>query len=550
MTDNVPFAAPPKLTPEVMGEQAWNEQMEKYRAWLESKRVSDGGSSGGGSTNAEEISDDDKNESPDTQVADEPAAPESRPMKSKRQDSGKPGTFNVYAENIVTNKTERVGDHVEAESPFVAIAETANSMDSSERNKYINFEARRQRGSGFKGGSDERRRNDPAKVWKADPKQGEAQAQDEFAGVPVEGDDLPADPESSEGMPEPEPPQADDIILHRLQSAPLIGQDAEDKISQIAMQAGSHSEELKQTIDALVASTTSKDDIVAMIDNAIADIKQATTTTINMVQPDGTTTQIDEHTHPLFTEVIRLATHRKPVYLYGPSGTGKTYMAEQVARALFPDMEEAERYFSISATMGMSESHLQGWRLPLSAGEFVYIPSEFVKKFEQGGVYLLDEVDRADPNVLAVLNQALANRKLPIPARFEKPYAKQHKNFVMLAAGNTAGTGADRLYTAATRLDEAFLDRFRLGTLRMDYDEGLEQKLVGNTILLRAFWYVRRRCAELNIERVISTRSVVEFSEYFDGATKAGAKTALERVTTTWEKAELNKINFDEALAA
>lgn len=37
--------------------------------------------------------------------------------------------------------------------------------------------------------------------------------------------------------------------------------------------------------------------------------------------------------------------------------------------------------------------------------------------YEEGGVFLLDEVDAADANVLLVINQALANGHLPVPNR-------------------------------------------------------------------------------------------------------------------------------------
>ena len=533
MADNVPYAPPPKFSPDVMGERLWNEQMQAHKAWLESRKVTDATEDGGG------LSPNPTDDSNDQDEKDE------KPMK--RKDSGKPGVFNVYGIKN-SGKAERLAK-VEADSPGDAIDEVKKGLDPM-LNPYVEYEARRQRGAGFKSGADKRRRNDPGTGKPQRDGVGDEAAQAEFdaPGEQAEGKGTPGQGEQEQ---KPEPPQADDIILHRLQSAPLIGKDAEEKIKEIAAQAGADSTKIEELIsEAITAMDATKASIAQAIQDAMAQIKTQTAVTIKLVQPDGTVTELDEHTHPLFQEVIKLATRRKPVYLFGASGTGKTYMAEQVARALFPDLGEAERYFSISATMGMSESHLQGWRLPLSAGEFVYIPSEFVKKFENGGVYLLDEVDRSDPNVLAVLNQALANRRLPLPARFEKPYAAMHPDFVMLAAGNTAGTGADRLYTAATRLDEAFLDRFRLGTLRMGYDAGLEEKLVGNTILLRAFWFVRQRCDQLNIERVISTRSIVEFSEYFGGTDKASAKLALERVTTTWEKAELNKIDFNEALAA
>ena len=62
----------------------------------------------------------------------------------------------------------------------------------------------------------------------------------------------------------------------------------------------------------------------------------------------------------------------------------------------------------------------------------------------------------------------------PIPNRIEKPYAKQHKDFVLVASANTVGKGANRIYVGRNAQDEASLDRFRIGQVEMDYDRALE----------------------------------------------------------------------------
>jgi len=42
-----------------------------------------------------------------------------------------------------------------------------------------------------------------------------------------------------------------------------------------------------------------------------------------------------------------------------------------------------------------------------------------------------------------VLNSALANGKMAVPNRPEKPFATKHPDFVCIAAVNTLGTGAE-----------------------------------------------------------------------------------------------------------
>ena len=186
--------------------------------------------------------------------------------------------------------------------------------------------------------------------------------------------------------------------------------------------------------------------------------------------------QIDEQPetleHPAFGEVCELIEARENVMLVGPAGTGKTYLAEQSANHF------GLRFRATSCSAGMSESVLVGRSLPKGDhGQFEFCGTDFLDCFENGGVFLLDEMDSADPNVLLVINSALANGRVSVPARTEKPFALRHPDFVLIAACNTFGRGADRQYVGRSQLDESTLDRFRIGTIEVDYSETLETKL-------------------------------------------------------------------------
>src|SRR5262245_10368722 len=143
-----------------------------------------------------------------------------------------------------------------------------------------------------------------------------------------------------------------------------------------------------------------------------------------------------------------LARARRPVLLVGPAGSGKTHLAEQVAKAL------GLPFAFIACSAGMSEGQLLGRLVPTGeAGKFEYLISEFVRCYENGGVFLFDEIDAADSNTLLVLNSALANGRMALPNRPEKPFADRHPDFVCFAAANTFGTGADRMYVGRNQLD-------------------------------------------------------------------------------------------------
>lgn len=180
---------------------------------------------------------------------------------------------------------------------------------------------------------------------------------------------------------------------------------------------------------------------------------------------------IVEGTHPLFEKVLKLVVAGVNVLLVGPAGCGKTTLAHHIAKAL------KRKFGMLSCTSGASESQLTGWLLPVEAGgKFAYVPSEFVDLYEAGdAVFLFDEIDAADANMMLIANSALANGSLHVPQRFKQPHVKRGKNVAIIAAANTFGSGADMVYAGRNQLDAATLDRFYV--IEMGYDRALEERL-------------------------------------------------------------------------
>jgi hypothetical protein len=222
---------------------------------------------------------------------------------------------------------------------------------------------------------------------------------------------------------------------------------------------------------------------------------------IKIHQPDGKTIELQGAVHPAFERVVALAMARKHIFLPGPAGCGKTHLAHQVAEAL------GLRFASISCSAGMSESQLLGRMVPHGDnGQFEFLSTEFLACYEQGGVFLFDEIDAADANVLLVINSALANGRLSVPSRHDRPVAVRHADFVCIAAANTWGRGADRQYVGRNELDESTLDRFRIGSVPMDYDPQLEQQLCPLPELYARLVGYRERIQENRLNRLVSTR--------------------------------------------
>jgi hypothetical protein len=180
-------------------------------------------------------------------------------------------------------------------------------------------------------------------------------------------------------------------------------------------------------------------------------------------KPDYKTKEV---LHERFDAILHILTDkrfgREGVYLCGPAGTGKSYIAQQAAKAL-----NVAYYESNSVT---DETKITGF---IDANGR-YHETEFYRAFVNGGVFLLDELDASLPEVLTLLNNALANGSFSFPTG----RVEAHENFYCIAAGNTHGTGADNEYSGRYQLDAASMDRFC--EIKVGYDKRIELNMCGN----------------------------------------------------------------------
>jgi cobaltochelatase CobS len=166
--------------------------------------------------------------------------------------------------------------------------------------------------------------------------------------------------------------------------------------------------------------------------------------------------------HKVLPRVLRtITTHRRqPVLLCGPAGAGKSTIAEQAADAL------GVAFYSTGAVFQKYE--LTGF---VDAGG-TYRDTQLFKAVTLGGVFLWDEIDASHPGALVSFNQGLANGIWNWP---DGTQTTTHTDCYFIAAANTAGTGATRVYTGRNALDGATLDRFYV--IDVEYDLDLELRL-------------------------------------------------------------------------
>jgi len=246
-----------------------------------------------------------------------------------------------------------------------------------------------------------------------------------------------------------------------------------------------------------------------LCDNRITEASRVFNKTVLEVKVNGKKTGDlkNEIVPEYFERMIKLATARKNIMLVGPAGAGKTHVSEMLARSLGMD------FSSQSCSGGVSETAFTGRLLPLGkSGAFEYVESDFVRIYEQGGVFLFDEMDNGDPNVLAFLNQALANGSFYLAQRIGKTKVSKHKDFIAVGAMNTFGTGADAMYTARNALDAATLDRFRIGMITVDYSATLEEKLIDPEILIWGL-LIREKIKNHKLKKIMSTRLLIDATD-------------------------------------
>lgn len=207
--------------------------------------------------------------------------------------------------------------------------------------------------------------------------------------------------------------------------------------------------------------------------------------------------ELTQVVHSSFEPVAHAVAHDVPVYLYGPAGSGKNVLVEQVARMLDLDFH----------FMGcvIDEFKLAGF--VDAAG--TYHETEFYRAFKYGGIFFLDEFDASDPTVAIALNGAIANRYFAFP----EETVRAHPDFRVVAAGNTLGTGRDAVYTGRMQLDAASLNRF--ATIPVGYDSAIDSYCAkGDGKLIAFINQYRQAAAEAGIPSVASYRNIKMIKVY------------------------------------
>ena len=158
-----------------------------------------------------------------------------------------------------------------------------------------------------------------------------------------------------------------------------------------------------------------------------------------------------------------------PTYISGLSGNGKTFMVEQACA------KAGREFIRVQINPETDEDDLLGG-FRLINGETVFCKGPVLKAMENGAVLLLDEIDRATNKIMCL--QGVLEGK-PVLVKKTGETIEPAKGFNVIATANTKGKGSeDGRFTAASIIDEAFLERFTISVDQKFPSATIEKKIL------------------------------------------------------------------------
>ncbi|MCP2036590.1 MoxR-like ATPase [Planomicrobium sp. HSC-17F08] len=151
----------------------------------------------------------------------------------------------------------------------------------------------------------------------------------------------------------------------------------------------------------------------------------------------------------LWQDILSAVVLRKPVLLKGPTGAGKTKLAESISATFKQPMQ------SINCSVDLDAEALLGFKtLVQREGEsrIEFVEGPVVTAMKQGHFLYIDEINMAKPETLPILHSALDHRRM-MTNPFTGEVIEAHPDFGVIAAINEG-------YIGTAPMNEALKNRF------------------------------------------------------------------------------------------
>ena len=273
-------------------------------------------------------------------------------------------------------------------------------------------------------------------------------------------------------------------------------------------------------MQALTEADTKIESMMSIVNAKLGAISGVARPIMHIKINDAATRELSSAMHPMLPTLLGMVQAGLQVMLVGPAGCGKSQLAASLAESM------GLSFASLCLSAGASETWLFGRQTPNG-----YQESPLVTAWRSGGIFLLDELDAADANLLMAASVILETSSEFMFNPISGETIKKHPDCFIISAANTFGKGADSLYTARSRLDATTLSRFC--ALPIDYDSAVEDIICPNLGIANALRALRKAVVDRNGTEIVSYRffdQAYRLLAVFDSPTKI-----IETITASWQ---------------